>query len=73
MPKAMNRMLPIPLATSVLWRRRITTSATHATYANAEAARNQSATVSFNVVPVSTSSASAAKDAPMPVLPLLPM
>jgi hypothetical protein len=31
MPKAMNRMVPTPLATSVLCRRRTTTSATHAT------------------------------------------
>ncbi|MDQ0754281.1 hypothetical protein QFZ61_000268 [Arthrobacter sp. B3I4] len=73
MPKAMNRTLPIPLASRVLCRRRITTSATQATYASAEAARNQSATVSCRVAPVSTSSASAATDAPMAVLPLLPM
>ncbi len=31
MPKAMKRMLPIPLASSVLCRRRVNTSATHAT------------------------------------------
>jgi len=73
MPKAMKRMLPAPLASSVLCRRRITTSATHATEARAPAARNHRPTGSFRVAPVSTSRARAARDAPMAVLPLLPM
>ena len=72
-PKAMKRMLPTPLAASVRFRPRCTITATHVTYATAEAAMNQSNTVPFRVIPVSTSNAKAARIAPMAVLPLLPM
>ncbi len=73
MAKAIKRTLPIPQASRVLCRRRMTTSATHATYAATQAARNHTKTVSCRVTPVSISNPTAARTAPMAILPLLPM